>query len=543
MTSHSLTWRASLLLTAALLSLPVLVIFASLTQPWGEAWPHLRETVLWDYLANSSLLMIGVGLGTALIGVSSAWLIALCEFPGRRWLEWALLLPMAMPAYIIAYTYTGLLDFPGPVQTALRESFGWGYGDYWFPPIRSLGGAVAMLSLVLYPYVYLITRVAFAEQSTAVIEASRSLGRGPWQTLFLVGLPLARPAIVAGVSLALMETLADFGTVDYFGVSAFTTGIFRTWYGLGDLQTAAQLASLLLSFVFLLVVVERWSRLRLRFHDTGFRSRAHRLTLTRAKGLLCTLFLSSVVILGFALPAFQLGYWAISQWDTAADTQLPTLIASTFALAAAASTCCLAVALLLAYGKRLFPRPLETVSVRIATMGYAVPGTVVAVGVLIPFAWLDNTLDTFMRTYFNTSTGLLLSGTIAALMFAYVVRFLSVSLQSVETGLARIRPSLDESGRSLGLSPLQVLGRVHLPMLRGSILAALLLVFVDVLKELPATLILRPFNFNTLAVRTYELASDERLADAALPALAIVAIGLLPVLLLNRSMGERPASA
>ncbi|MEP1595296.1 MAG: iron ABC transporter permease [Halieaceae bacterium] len=533
------TWRISLLLIATLVSLPVMVIIASLLQPYSPAWGHLLDTVLADYVINSLLLMCGVGIGTLVLGVTAAWLTTMCEFPGRRFFSWALLLPMAMPAYIIAYTYTGLLDFSGPVQTALRDTFDWRYNDYYFPETRSLGGAICMLSLVLYPYVYLLVRVAFLEQSTAVLEASRSLGNTAWQTFIKVALPMARPAIVAGVSLALMETLADYGTVEYFGVSVFTTGIFRTWYGLGELGTAAQLAAFLLIFVFVLVVLERWSRRRLRFHDTAVNRLPVRIALSGGRAVAAFLAALAMFALGFFIPAAQLALWTLGNWQSGLDLTFVALVANSFGLAGAAAVCCLLVALLLGYGKRLRPAPLEVSAVRVSTMGYAVPGTVIAVGVLIPFAWLDNRIDELARDWFGVSTGLLLSGTLIALTFAYVVRFLSVSVQSVESGLARIRPSLDESARSLGQSPVGVLRRIHLPILRGSLLTALLLVFVDVLKELPTTLILRPFNFNTLAVRTYELASDERLAEAALPALAIVIIGLLPVIVMTRTIGGR----
>jgi iron(III) transport system permease protein len=532
----AIAWRASLILVAILIATPVLVIIASLAQPFSDVWQHLLDTVLKDYVTNSLLLMLGVGVGTLLLGVSGAWLTAMCEFPGRKIFNWALLLPMAMPAYIIAYTYTGLLDFAGPLQSALRDSFELGYGDYWFPQIRSLGGAICMLSLVLYPYVYLLSRVAFMEQSTAVLEASRTLGRGPWRTLFEVALPLARPAIIAGLSLALMETLADYGTVEYFGVNTFTTGIFRTWYGLGELQTAAQLSALLLLFVFALVILERWSRIRMRYHLNSARAKPSRLKLTGWRAGLSFSLIFVTVFLGFILPACQLLLWSLPNWGTALDSDFFQLVGNSFLLAGMASVCCLVIALLLSYGKRLHPGKLEVSSVRISGMGYSVPGTVIAVGVLIPFAWFDNRVDEFLSQYFDISSGLLLSGTVAALVFAYVVRFLSVSLQSVESGLLKIRPTIDESARSLGLSPMRVLRRVHIPMLRGSLLTALILVFVDVLKELPTTLILRPFNFNTLAVRSYELASDERLADAATPALAIVLIGLIPVILMTRLM-------
>ena len=529
-------WRSLLLLSAAVIAVPILVIVASLLGPYSDAWRHLLDTVLWDYIGNSLLLMLGVGSGTLLLGVSAAWLTAMCDFPGRRFFSWALLLPMAMPAYIIAYTYTGMLDYAGPVQTLLRDSFGWGFGDYWFPQIRSLGGAICMLSLVLYPYVYLLVRVAFLEQSTAVLEASRNLGKTPWQTLFLVALPLARPAIAAGVSLALMETLADYGTVAYFGVSAFTTGIFRTWYGLGELQTAAQLAAFLLLFVFTLLILEKRSRARLRFHKSSARSFPARIPLRGWRAAASFGIALGILAAGFLLPAAQLGFWAAGNHAGVLDRAFLQLVGNSFLLAAIASLCCLLLALLLGYGRRLYPGRAETIATRVAGMGYAVPGTVIAVGVLIPFAWIDNSIDSWLRQQFGISSGLLLSGTLAALVFAYVVRFLAVSLQTVEAGLARIRPGIDESARSLGHSPLGVLRRIHLPMLRGTLLTALLLVFVDVLKELPTTLILRPFNFSTLAVRAHELASDERLADAALPAIAIVLIGLLPVILMNRSM-------
>lgn len=536
---HSLPaflWRSLLLLSAAVIAVPVLVIVASLLGPYSDAWRHLIDTVLWDYIISSLLLMLGVGSGTLLLGVSAAWLTAMCDFPGRRFFSWALLLPMAMPAYIIAYTYTGMLDYAGPVQSLLRDSFGWGFGDYWFPQIRSLGGAICMLSLVLYPYVYLLVRVAFLEQSTAVLEASRNLGKTPWQTLFLVALPMARPAIAAGVSLALMETLADYGTVAYFGVSAFTTGIFRTWYGLGELQTAAQLAAFLLLFVFTLFILEKRSRARLRFHKSSARSFPARIPLRGWRAAASFAVALGILTAGFLLPATQLGFWAAGNHAGVLDTAFLQLVGNSFLLAATASLCCLLLALLLGYGRRLYPGRAETIATRVAGMGYAVPGTVIAVGVLIPFAWIDNSVDSWLRQQFGISSGLLLSGTLAALVFAYVVRFLAVSLQTVEAGLARIRPGIDESARSLGHSPMGVLRRIHLPMLRGTLLTALLLVFVDVLKELPTTLILRPFNFNTLAVRAHELASDERLADAALPAIAIVLIGLLPVILMNRSM-------
>jgi iron(III) transport system permease protein len=530
-------WTASSTGIALTLAIPLFVVVTNIFVPAGEVWQHLAETVLQDYVVNSLLLMVGVALLSLLLGVGTAWLVSMTEFPGRRQFEWALLLPMAIPAYIIAYTYTGMLDFAGPVQSALREFTGWGYGDYWFPEVRSLEGAAIMLSLVLYPYIYLLARAAFLSQSLCVLEVSRSLGNGPWRTFFTVALPLARPAIAAGLSLVLMETLADYGTVQYFGVSTFTTGIFRTWYGLDNAPAAAQLAAILLLFVVVLVTLERYSRRQARYHDTGRRKQAvTRLPLHGWGKFSATLLCLATLLFGFLLPAGQLGLWAIETYEEMVDQRFITLVINTLELAALASLLALLAALLLNYGRRLQPSPTVRFAVRAAGMGYAIPGTVIAVGVVIPFGWFDNTLDGWMREQFDISTGLLLSGTIAALLFAYLVRFLAVSLHAVETGLERITPSMDEAARAMGERPASILGRIHIPMLRGSLLTALLLVFVDVLKELPATLILRPFNFNTLAVRAYELAADERLADAASAALAIVIAGLLPVILLSRSL-------
>lgn len=536
-------WPTALVLIAALMALPVLVVVGFVFVPAGEVWRHLTETVLSDYISNSVLLMLGVALGTTIGGVGTAWLTSMCRFPGRGLFEWALLLPMAMPAYIIAYTYTGMLDFAGPVQTALRNATGWGWGDYWFPQIRSLPGAAVMLSLVLYPYVYLLARAAFLSQSLCVLDVSRTLGNGPWRTFFSVALPLARPAIVAGLSLALMETLADYGTVQYFGVSTFTTGIFRTWFGLGNPAAAAQLSALLLGFVFMLILLERASRGPARYHSTSQRQQSiRRLHLSGWRAAAAVGFCLAPLSLGFLLPASQLLLWSITVADQRIDAEFGRLALNSLSLAAGAALLALSLALLLGYGRRLLPTAAVRLAVRTAAMGYAVPGTVIAVGVMIPFAWFDNSLDSWMRTTFGISTGLLLSGSLAALIFAYLVRFLAVSLQTVESGLGKIRPSMDEAGRSMGLRPAQVLGRIHLPMLKGSLLTALLLVFVDVLKELPATLILRPFNFNTLAVRAYELASDERLADSGPAALTIVAAGLLPVIILSRSITRSRAS-
>lgn len=524
---------------AALISLPILAVFAYVFVPAGDVWEHLVETVLSDYLTNSFWLMLGVGIGVLVIGVPVAWLNSMCDFPGRRFFEWALLLPLAMPAYIIAYTYTGMLDFSGPVQTLLRDMTGWGYGDYYFPEIRSLPGAILMLSLVLFPYVYLLARAAFLEQSICVLEVSRTLGANAWQSFVKVALPLARPAIITGLSLALMETLADFGTVQYFGVSTFTTGIFRTWFGLGNSAAAAQLAAMLMSFVFVLILIERWSRRKARYHHTsGKYSAISKYQLKGKWAVLAVIGCALPLVLGFIIPVAQLLYWVITVGEQSFDQDFVVLIGHSLLLASLAAVFALALALLLGYGKRVDSHPSVSIAARIAAMGYAVPGTVIAIGVLIPFTWLDTQVNHWIKSLTGESWGLIFSGSLFTLLFAYNVRFLSVSLQTVESGLGKIKPTLDNAGRSLGLNAFGVLRQLHLPLMKGTLLTALLLVFVDVLKELPATLILRPFNFNTLAVKAYELAADERLADAGLPSLMIVLVGIVPVILLSKTIGQ-----
>jgi iron(III) transport system permease protein len=516
---------------------PVLVVLGSLVTPQPQLWTHLLDTVLADYVINSLVLALGVGLLSAGIGTFTAWTVARYQFAGRTLVQWLLLLPMAIPAYIMAYSYTGLLDFAGPVQSQLRLWFNWSYGDYYFPEIRSLPGAILMLSLVLYPYVYMLARTAFRQQSGSLLEASRTLGLTPRQHFWKVALPVARPAILTGAALAMMEALADYGTVQYFGVTTFTTGIFRTWFGMGNQLGAAQLSALLCSFVLLLLYLEQWSRRKLKFYQQGQKQQEpSRQPVQGLTGFSLLLLCLLPVIFGFFLPALQLVGWALERLEQLWSADFVQLLINSFSLAALTAVVTASLALCFAYAKRLSGHWSLVLPVRVAAMGYALPGTVIAIGVMIPLAALDNSIDLWAERQFGIRTGLLLSGTLVALVLAYTVRFMAVALHSVEAGLMNITPSMDNAARSLGESPLGVLKRVHLPLLRASVLSALLLVFVDVLKELPATLLLRPFNFNTLSVRTYELASDERLADAALPALAIVLIGLIPVILLSRAL-------
>ena len=543
--THIPPWVALTLLVAGILLLPIIVVAASVFLSSGDIWQHLYDTVLAEYVANSLLLAVGVGCLALPLGVVPAWLVTLYRFPCSRQLEWALLLPLAMPAYIIAYTYTGMLDVAGPLQSWLRAAFAWQYGDYWFPDIRSLPGAVLMLSLVLYPYIYLLARAALLEQSASVVEVARTLGVKPAGTFFKVLLPLARPAIIVGLSLVLMETLADYGTVQYFGVATFTTGIFRTWFGLGSSIAAAQLSALLMLFVLFLVILEQYSRRQSRYHDTS--TRYNRLEQKHLRGL-CGLPALAVcalpVLFGFVIPSGQLLIWGMQTWRTSMDSGFFAIVVNSIELALITAVLAALLALAVSYARRQQPGIMTNSFNRLLGMGYAVPGAVIAVGVLIPFTWLDRHLGRWFGFLSDTDPGLLLSGTIAILVFAYLVRFLALSLNTVDAGLAKIRPSMDEAGKSLGLSGFRLLRRVHIPILRGSLLTAVLLVFVDVLKELPATLILRPFNFNTLAVRTYELANEERLADAAFPALAIVLAGIIPVIILSRAISQsRSANA
>lgn len=532
-------WVLGIICVSILLSVPLITVLGSFLISAGEVWQHLYATVLKDYVVNSLILMVGVGFMSALLGIIPAWLVTMYRFPGSRYLDWALLLPMALPAYIIAYTYTGILDVAGPVQTWIREFTGLRYGEYWFPEVRSIGGAITMLSFVLYPYVYLLTRAAFIQQSLCVLEVARTLGCGPFRSFYKVALPLARPAIIVGITLVLMETLADYGTVQYFGIAAFTTGIFRTWFGLGSNIAAAQLSALLMLFVFILIGLEYWSRNQQRFHHTSTRySSISQPVLSGNKKWIAVLVCVLPVLCGFFLPVCFLTYWAYKTYSYVVDISFIILILHSILLAASAAILAMLLALFMSYGKRRYPGYLTRLSVNFSGMGYAIPGTVIAVGVMLPFGWLDNGIDTFFRSNFEFSTGLILSGTLVALMFAYIVRFLALSLKTVDAGLIKIKPSIDEVGRSIGMRPFTLIRKIHIPILRGSLLTAVLLVFVDVLKELPATLILRPFNFNTLAVRTYELANEERLADASCSALAILLAGIIPVIYLSRTIAK-----
>lgn len=537
-----LSWRIGAGLATGVVALPLGAVAWLAANPTDNIWPHLLATVLPGYVWTTLRLMAGVALGTIAIGVGTAWLVTMCRFPGRRVFAWALMLPLATPAYVVAYVYTDLLEYAGPVQAGLRQMFAWRTpSDYWFPDIRTLGGAISVMSLTLYPYVYMLARASFVEQSISMLEASRILGRGPWHGFVSVAVPLARPAVVVGVALALMETLNDFGTVDFFAVQTLTVGVFTVWLQMDNVGGAAQIALVMLFAVIALLAAERLARRGRRFHHTTGHDRAiagYRLTPSRQA--LAIAACAAPILFGFAVPTATLARYALQSLGTEAAGDYLDYAANSISLSAAAAAAAVAIGAFLAYSVRVGHGGWLTVCARVASVGYAVPGAVLAIGVIVPFAATDNFVDDLARRYLGVSTGLILSGTAFAVVFAYVARFLAVSFGALEASLTRIPPNLDMAARALGHGPGSTLLRVHLPLMRASLVAAAALVFVDCMKELPATLILRPFNFETLATHVYQFASDEMLRQASLSALSIIAVGLVPVVLLSRAI-TRPA--
>jgi len=534
-------WQVGSFLFAALAVLPVLAIIWLALFPEENIWPHLISTSLPGYIKSTLILMLGVGVSVFLTGVSTAWLVTHYEFPLRREFEWMLLLPLAIPAYVIAYMYTDLLEFAGPVQQLLRSVFGWELArDYWFPNIRSMGGGILMMGLVLYPYVYLLARAAFLEQSPNQFEASRLLGNSQFKSFLKVSLPIARPAIVVGVALALMETLNDFGTIDFFAIRTLTAGLYDVWLGMGNLGGAAQIATTMLTFVILLLSLEYFGRRRQRFYQSGQRFKAKtRMQLPGRRAWWLTLFCAVPVIAGFVIPVSLLVNLSIDYFDVSWTPRFRQYALNSLLLSGLAALFAVLIALLITYTRRLNRNSRRMLFVsRVASLGYAVPGAVLAVGVIIPFAAWDNWIDALARQWLGFSTGLLLSGTIFAVVFAYVVRFLAVSIGSIESSLSRVSESMDMAARTLGYPAHKVLTKFHLPLIKGGILTAGMVVFVDSMKELPATLILRPFNFETLATYVYQFASDEMIGESALGALFIVLAGLIPVIFLSRTISR-----
>lgn len=515
---------------AILVLLPITVLLLSWHQIDTEIWTHLWDTQMLRLLGNTATLMLGVGLGVTLLGVSLAWLTSLCEFPGRKWLDWALMLPFAIPAYVLAFVFVGLLDFSGPVQSFFRNTLELNLN---FPRIRSTGGVITVFVLVFYPYVYLLARTAFMAQGKGLMEASRVLGCSPWQAFWRVALPVARPAIGAGVALALMESLADFGAVSVFNFDTFTTAIYKTWYGFFSLSSATQLASLLLLFVTLLIFAEHKARGAIRPAN----ERARRTALYRLRGWKAWAASSWCLLVfacAFVIPVLQLLAWLWQRGRFDLDERYAALITHTLYLGLAAAALTVSGALLLAFAKRLAANRFNRATVGLANLGYALPGSVLAVAIMLAFSYLDNEWVVPFSKWLGGAGKPLLLGSLGALLLAYVIRFMAVAFGPLETALARIKPSLPEAARSLGVSGSGLFRRIYLPLLIPGTLTAALLVFVDVLKEMPATLIMRPFGWDTLAVRIFEMTSEGEWARASLPALTLVLVGLLPVILLIR---------
>jgi iron(III) transport system permease protein len=530
-------WLAASAFVAALVMLPLAGLAYFAARGSGDLWPHLIENVLPHAIRTTVLVLAGVGVMVAVFGVGTAWLVTMYRFPGRRVFEWALLLPLAVPTYIVAYAYLDVLHPIGPVQTMLRELLSIERPrDLWFPEIRSLGGCVFLLGMVLYPYVYLPVRALFMVQSVATIEVARTLGAGPLGVFFRVALPLARPAIAVGVSLALMEALNDIGASEFLGVRTLTVAIYTTWTTRLSVEGAAQIALIMLCVVFGLILLERWARRRQRFAAAARADHAPSPAQLRGPRALAA-FLACLlpILFGFLVPA---SYLAVQSWKryrfSGVPDALPIWVSNSLLFATIATVVTVLVGLVLAYSVRISRSPAAPFLVRAASIGYAVPGTVLAVGLLVPLAALDNAADSFMRSAFGISTGLLLTGSGAALVFAYMIRFLAISAGGIEAGLAKISPHLDMAARSLGSPPGKVLRAVHLPLLGPAVAAAAILVFVDCMKELPATLLLQPFNFTTLATALFGEARRGTYEDGAIAALAIVLVGLIPVIVLAR---------
>jgi|TARA_B100000965_G_scaffold399198_1_gene418699 iron(III) transport system permease protein len=528
-------WRVVAYAGAVLVLLPLLVLALSWNSLDSTIWNHLLETQMARLLGNTLVLAVGVIVGVVLLGVSLAWLTSLCNFPGRRWLDWALMLPFAVPAYVLAFVMIGILDFAGPLQTTLR---GWLGNDFRMVSIRSTGGVIFVLVLVFYPYVYMLARGAFLAQGRGLMEAARILGHSPWQAFWRVALPMARPAIGAGAALAVMETLADFGAVSVFNYDTFTTAIYKTWYGFYSLQTATQLASLLLLFVLLALYAERRAQGSKRFPGSDKPRQGPLFQLRGVRGWLATGYCLLVLAVAFVIPLVQLFYWLFTSGSDF-DERYWSLIRNTLTLGGIAAVTTVVVAMLQVLARRLQPMRRVRSAVALANLGYALPGSVLAVGIMFAFSVADNQLVVPLQAWLGVdSPAPLLLGSLFALLLAYLIRFMAVASGPLDTALARIRPALPEAAHSLGHTGASVFWRVYLPLLMPGLLSAGLLVFVDVLKEMPATLLMRPFGWDTLAVRIHSLTAEGNWPEAALPAITLVATGLLPVIVLIRRSAQ-----
>ncbi len=522
-------WVAGASLAALALMVPLIVIFSGILEPTDKVWSHIVNNLLGTYTMQTLLLMLGVAVCSFVMGVNAAWVVSMYRFPGRRLLEWALIMPLAIPAYLSGYAWAGMLDYTSPLYSFLRNNFGVHTGQYLFFDLLSLPGAIVIFSLSLYPYVYLITRTFFQHHAGNMFDAGRSLGLGPWAIYRRLGIPLARPAIVAGISLILMEVLNDYGLVNYFGVETYTTGIFTAWFAFGNVGAAMKLSALLMVFVLGLLLMEKYQRRNLWYAGQPTYAATHPNRRKVRFGWVITVLTSLPFVLGFVVPIAAFIHWTVSV-DAANHRDFGRLLLNSFQLAATAAVLVTVLSLFLGFTIRTFPGLLTRVSVRIATLGYAIPGAVVAIGLLVTTLWLDS----------KGGGTVLITGSIAALVYAYAVRFMAVGFHSIESGNERISVHLDQAARSLGSSLWRTFLRVNLPLMRGPMAVAFMLVLVDVLKELPLTLILRPFNYDTLAIRAFEYANDERIAEASPAALVIITAAIIPVILLNLIMKHNP---
>lgn len=534
------SWSLTGYAIATLLVLPLFALLLQAAQPDEAVFGHLLSTVLPTYITNSLWLILLVSIGSLLLALPCAWLMARCEFVGRRYLQWALLLPLAMPAYIVAYVYTDLLDYAGPVQRSLRAVFGWSSPqDYFFPDIRTLGGAACVLSMVLFPYIYLLARTAFMEQSLNLAHASRVMGCSPWQSFWRLSLPMARPALAVGVALVAMETAADFATVNYFAVPTLTTAVYDTWLGYGNLTAAAKLSAIILLVVFSLIGVERFARRKQQLFQKQSRIQVIDLyRLSPMQTLLALGYCITLLVLAFVLPSSILLSYAINYFEQSWNPLFWQLSVNSLTLALITSLVCCVIALVLMFIRRVSPRSSDALPSRLASTGYALPGTVLAIGVLVPLTLLDFAINDVADWLGMTGPGLLLTGSTVALVFAFCVRFVAIAIGSVESSYKRISPSLDMVSLTLGQSPRRLLQRVHLPLLSKGLFAGALLVFIESMKELPAALLLRPIGFENLATYVFQFVSDEKLEHGALPAIVIVLVGLVPLIYLNRSLEQ-----
>ncbi len=533
--------KISSLLLALCMALPLLTLLFEALSTHGDSFTHIKETVLTDYVINTVLLMASVGFLVLLIGIPLAWLIANCEFWGKRFFNWALVLPLAMPAYLVAYTYTDLLDYAGPIQITLRDWFGWtSINDYWFFDIRSLSGAAIMLSLVLYPYVYLMVRASFLEQNATLTHAARVLGKSPFKCFMQVSLPLARTAIIASCALAMMESMADFATVNYFAVSTLTTAVYDTWLGHYDLASAAKLSAIMVMGIFVLLFLEQLQKGRQKnSNDAKVSQQTLSYKLSTKQTVLAVSFCSLILFLAFIVPVVILLQYAFHYFEQSWTTEVFDFALNSAGIALITALLALVLSLILNYSYRVKPTKAQSFSLKVASSGYAIPGTVMAIGVLIPLTFLDTQINDMAVWMGLSAPGLLLSGTVIAIIFAHLVRFIAIANKTLESSYEKISPSLDMVSKTMGTNGVNLLRKVHIPLIRKSALVAALLIFVESMKELPAALLLRPFDFQTLPTYVYQFASDEQLELAALGAILIVLVGLIPLLVLNRSIDAK----